>query len=184
MSCPNHTYSDVFVKFCPCPPVLSYIPTHLDTSTELSEGGGLGLFIDLWLLTFDLWYYYAFQLTEGYREKRKIVDGLKEQLQQKINDYSKLSEHGRSCNHQNDELDDSVGLVRVTIDHAIFGRPFQNLWGETWIPYRSDDSIMSSSKLNSRGNSNLGDQGGKVSRKYVKFRYSEVALVVSVTSKE
>ena len=34
------------------------------------------------------------QLAAGYKERKKTVDGLKEQLQAKIGEYSKLSENG------------------------------------------------------------------------------------------
>ena len=35
------------------------------------------------------------RLTTSYKDKKKQVDELKEQLQKKINDYSKLSEKGQ-----------------------------------------------------------------------------------------
>lgn len=39
----------------------------------------------------------SIQLTAGYKERRQVVDQLKEQLQHKISSYSKLSEHGECC---------------------------------------------------------------------------------------
>ena len=38
-------------------------------------------------------------LTAEYKDKKKQVDELKEQLQKKINDYSKLSEKGQCFEH-------------------------------------------------------------------------------------
>lgn len=39
------------------------------------------------------------QLTASYKEKKKRVDDLKEQLQTKIGEYSKLSESGRNTSN-------------------------------------------------------------------------------------
>ena len=36
----------------------------------------------------------SLQLTASYKDRRKVVDELKEQLQKRINEYSKLSEDG------------------------------------------------------------------------------------------
>ncbi|XP_064405609.1 kinesin-like protein klp-20 [Halichondria panicea] len=50
-------------------------------------------------------------LTASYKDKKKHVDELKEQLQQKINDYSKLSESG--------ELNDSVQQTQLADIHSL-----------------------------------------------------------------
>ena len=42
------------------------------------------------------WLCCVHQLTVQYKDKRRVVDDLKEELQKKINDYTKFTESGES----------------------------------------------------------------------------------------